>query len=295
MAKIPAQHLLKQFVDRIREMAEFTKMIKGSGVCLMCIQAPGGMGKSQLLHRMMDECDKQGMKWVSIEWEDSKKYNYLDIMREIRDQAKEDVLFQLFNDRVNSYMKPDYTLKIQLEGNAIEDVHILEGGDIKHSNVTVHAGHTVEIRDCNISVPRPDRDLSGIEFKLTEAFMPCLRALVSKAPLVVFLDALEKTDEPTRNWIGKQFLTQVRDREIENLFVVLAGRQEFPLDPSFFSCRVRYDLRPLEREHIRDYLLRQEFAREVSDVLVDTFYGWTKGEPLRLANAVEAVRQSMVR
>lgn len=292
MAKIPARHLLKHFVDRVREMAEFDKMLKGSGVYVLCIQAPGGRGKSQLLHRMMEECDLQGVSWVSIEWEDSRKYNYLDIMRQIREQSNQDVLFQLFNDQVNSYMKPEYTVKIQLEGSTIENIHVLESGEIQQSNITVHAGHNVEIKDCNISIPRPDRDLGKIEFKLTESFMPCLRTCTSKAPLVVFLDALEKVDDPTRTWISKEFLTQVRDHDINNLFVVLAGRQEFPLDPSFFSCRVVYDLRLLEREHIRDYLSKQGFVENVSDVLVETFYSWTQGDPLQLANAVEAVRQS---
>jgi len=292
MAIIPAQRLLKQFVDRVREVAEFQNMLKGSGVCVMCIQGSGGMGKSLLLGRMMEECAAHGVKWVYVEWEDSRKYNYLDTMRSIRDQTGKNVLFQLFNDQVNSYMVPEYTLRIQLEAGTIENVHILEGGEIQQSNVTVHVGHTFEIKDLNVSVPRRDRDLTKIDFKLTEAFMPCLRAVTAEFPLIVFLDALEKADGPTLTWIGKEFLTRARDQEVNNLFVVLASRQRFELDPSFFDCSAVYDLRPLQREHVRDYLARRGLPN-VPDPLVDFALSVTKGEPLQLAKEFDAFLRMM--
>lgn len=257
MTRIPAEHLLKYFVDRLREVSEFDKMMDGTGVRILCIQGPGGMGKSQLLHRMMQECETRGFRWVSIEWEDSRKYDYLEIMCEIRKQIKQDLMFQLFNDFVNSYMVPNYTFKIQLEGNAIENVRVLEGGEIQQSNVTVHIGHTVEIKDLNIRIPRPDRDVTKIEFRLTEAFMVCLEALARQSPLIVFLDAVEKADDLTRKWLCKEFLAQARDRRIDNLFVVAAGRQELELDTTFFDCRASFSLRPFEPDHIREYLSRR--------------------------------------
>ena len=125
----------------------------------------------------MEECAKRKVDWVHMEWEDSRRFNYLDVMRQIR-EATDPALFQLFNDRVNFYTVPNYELKIALEPGLIQNVDVLKGGEIRQAGVTVHVGHKVEIKDGMINAQRPDRDVteSQIVIDLTNAFMRCLKA-----------------------------------------------------------------------------------------------------------------------
>src|SRR6266852_4593768 len=105
-AKIPAAHLLKYFVNRTREMGEFEQMLINAEVRLLCLYGPGGMGKSVLLSRMVQDCNDRHLNTAYIQWTQDRGYNYLDIMRQIRDQTGPDTLFQLFNDKVNFYTHP---------------------------------------------------------------------------------------------------------------------------------------------------------------------------------------------
>ncbi len=82
--KIPAAHILKQFVNRTREMAGFENLISGKARRIMCIHGEGGIGKSVLLSRMrMQECAEREVDWIHIAWEDSHRFNYRDVMQEI--------------------------------------------------------------------------------------------------------------------------------------------------------------------------------------------------------------------
>ena len=284
--KIPAAHILKQFVNRTREVAGFKNLLSDKTKRIMCINGPGGIGKSVLLSRMMEECNGRKLDWVHFEWEDSRRFNYLDVMREIR-KATDPTLFQLFTDRVNFYMKPNYKMKIALDAGPIQNVEVLKGGEIKQSGVTVHVGHKVEIKDSMINVQRPDRDVTEDEIviDLTNAFMPCLKALTYERPLVIFLDALEKADEFANAWIWDELLTRVRDEEIRNLLVILSGRNTFEPDPTFFDSSEIYALKPFKSEHILDYLEKRGLDR--MDFLADWILANSdKGNPLKVAQGV---------
>ncbi len=285
--KIPAAHILKQFVNRTREVAGFENLLSDKAKRIMCISGPGGIGKSVLLSRMMEKCAERKLDWVQIEWEDSRRFNYLDVMREIR-KATDPTLFQLFNDRVNFYTVPNYEMKITLDAGPIQNVEVLKGGEIKQSGVSVHVGHTVEIKDSMINVQRPDRDVTENEIVIgiTNAFMPCFKALTSEHPLVIFLDALEKADELANAWIWDELLTRVRDEELRNLLVILSGRNTFEPDPTFFDSSEVYVLKQFKSEHILDYLEKRGLDR--MDYLADFILANSAGgNPLQVAQGVD--------
>src|SRR5579864_3017269 len=100
MPVIPAGHLLGEFVDRSLEIEAFHGLLDGHGPPILRISGSGGMGKSSLLSRFMSECNKRSMRWIHLEWRDSRRYNYLDIMRRVR-EGSDPSLFHFFNDRVN--------------------------------------------------------------------------------------------------------------------------------------------------------------------------------------------------
>jgi len=253
---------------------------------IMCLHGPGGIGKSVLLSRMMEECNKRDLEWLYIEWEDTKRFNYLDIMRKIRNNTVPS-LFQLFNDRVNFYTVPNYEMKIALEAGPIQNVEVLKGGEVKQSGVTVHVGHKVEIKDSKINVKRPDRDVTEDEIviDLTNAFMPCLKTLTNERPLILFFDALEKADDLAYAWIWDELLSRVRDEEIQNLIVILSGRKKFEPDPTFFDSSEVYALKPFRAEHILDYLEKRGLDR--MDYLAEFIFANSEdGNPLQVAQGV---------
>lgn len=284
--KIPAPHLLKYFVNRTREMGELEHMLIDSQVRVLCLWGPGGMGKSVLLSKMLQVCNDRGLNTAYVQWETDRSYNYLDMMRQIRDQTGPETLFQLFNDKVNFFTNPEYKLKIQVEGGAIGDVHILENGEIQKSNVTVHVGHTVEIKDLQLKLDRSDAEAARIPFQLMEAFVPCLKALMQSNPVVVVFDGMEKPDASTKNWIWNEFLTLVRDQTVDKLFVILAGREQFVPDPSFFDCTRVLELRPLGRNDVEDYLHRRGVAECSADFL-NLILAGSGGQPLKVGETVD--------
>jgi hypothetical protein len=104
------------------------------------------MGKSSLLSRFMSECNHRKMRWIYLEWRDSRRYSYLDVMRRVR-QESDPSLFHLFNDRVDFYTVPQYTLKIDLRGGNIQDVQVEVGGLLSGSTGPIHVGHNIHIPD----------------------------------------------------------------------------------------------------------------------------------------------------
>jgi len=283
--KIPFSQILKDFVDRTREVAGFESLFNDSPKRIIGIYGPGGMGKSALLNRMIETCDSRGTRWVYIEWRDSRRYNYLDMMRIIREDTVPS-LFALFNDRVNFHNAPQYRLQIPLEGGNIQNVKVLSGGEVRQSGVTVHVGHSIEIKDLNLNMPRPDRNVTDNEIliDLTRAFMPCLQAVTAEKPLVIFFDALEKADKLTLDWIWEELLARVRDRDVTNLFVALAGREPIEPEPSFFDCIDVYEMQPFQTDNVLEYLEKRQLGRleDLARFILANF----GGNPLQIAQSV---------
>jgi hypothetical protein len=211
-------------------------------------------------------------------------------MRRIRDLT-DPSLFGLFNDRVNFYTVPQYKLQVAIEGGGIEHVSVLSGGHVGEADVTVRVGHQIEVRDLNLQALRPDRNVSDIEVReeLTRAHMACLSAFTQSQPLVLFLDAAEKADEMTRCWIREELLERVRDDQIPNLFVILAGREPLDLGASFFGCVESVPLKPFELEHILTYLEVRGLPKMPEIALF--ILANSGGNPLEIATRVNAYLQ----
>ena len=84
--KCPASRGADPFCDPIGKSAARMPFRKPrrSTKRIMCIYGSGGIGKSVLLSRMMEKCVERKLNWVHIEWEDSRRFNYLDVMQEIK-------------------------------------------------------------------------------------------------------------------------------------------------------------------------------------------------------------------
>ena len=287
------EYLLKSFVDRTTELETFSKIVKKGAGHIFVVHGPGGMGKSLFLQRLIQECEELKAQSVLLEWDDSQRYNYRDIMRRIRDDTDIE-LFDLFTDRIKYFTERAYELKINISGGDIGEVEVLEGGEIRDSDVTIHVGHNIEIKDTQIDALRADRAFSEdeVRIELTHAFIPCLKAVTKKAPLVLFLDAIEKADALTPNWIERNLLAAIRDQTIPNFVAVVSGRECFELDPSYFECSRILKLEPFELPDILDYL---EIRANTRDKPLGSFIlATSKGNPRETATGVDTWIRSLM-
>jgi hypothetical protein len=293
MAIIPAAHLLTEFVDRIREVGEFSSLLQQRDGAIVCIWGPGGIGKSVLVTRLMQECESRGIRWVISEWRDSSRYSYLDLMRRIRDRTQPD-LFNSFNDRVNFYTAPQYRLQIEMQGSPIEHVQV-STGSIDGGTADVQVGHRVEIRDLMLNVLRPDQAASDetVSIELTNVFFECLRGYTGSRRVVLLFDALEKADLRTRDWIVGELLCRVRDGDLPNTVVLLSGREALPLDPSFFAVQRVFSLVGLSQDHVFEYLNRKGLPN--GGLLAAFLAQQYQGNPLQIASAVNGFLLSQSR
>src|SRR5258708_17783071 len=105
MPSIPGFRMLDEFVDRVGEFRGFCDVLDSNRGAIIALWGPGGIGKSALLTRYMEACQKRSIKWAYIEWRDSRRYGYLDLMRPIREQSS-DAQYSSFNDWITFYIVP---------------------------------------------------------------------------------------------------------------------------------------------------------------------------------------------
>lgn len=265
-SEIPDEVVLREFVDRKPILAALRDMLDnpGSPRRAMWVYGPGGMGKSILLSRMMKECRERNARWLHAEWRDTERYSYLDLMRRLRDVSRRPDLFSLFTDQVNRFTKSGYPTEIKVDLGSISDINILENGRIEQGGVEIHVGHVV--KDLNITVVREDFDVCdrNARIELTRAFLPCMEALVSRRPMVLMLDALEKAHPSTLAWIFDELLERIGRDRLPNVFLVLAGRESAPdADLNRFRhCLRPYSLGLLQSDDIREFLRLRECSDE---------------------------------
>jgi hypothetical protein len=305
--RIPAENQLRRFVNRTREFGRFCQMLDGEAVAaeaagldgaqinsepalirIMCLCGEGGMGKSILLGRMMKECQKRGLSWVHIEWEDSRIYSYLNLMCTIRDKTNPEA-FAVFSERVNHYAQRSNSVSLDVRAGDIHDVEILEHASIEQSNVEVRVGHTI-----NVINPEFHQTVSDTEIMLgtTGPFLECLTSVTAQGPVLIFLDAMEKAQEITVKWIVERLLVGVRDGDLTNLFVVLSGRKSLDLPPSFSDCAEMHELQPFAVETINEYLSASGIPPQ-GDLMATFIFQHCRGNPLEIANSVNSCIRTM--
>ncbi len=159
------------------------------------------------------------------------------------------------------------------------------GGILSGSSGPIHIGHNIQIPDSMVSVLRPDQALneSTVIIEITSAFVPCLRGLLEDAPLVLIFDATEKADALTRSWIHDELYTRIRDGELPQLYLIEAGRDLEPLDPSFSQLGSDRVLTELEQSHVEEYLKLKGLPDRLLARFVFTEY---KGHPQKIAIAI---------
>jgi hypothetical protein len=281
---------LARFVDRSAEMENFIRMLEDASWPrpIMIVWGDGGMGKSSLILRMKHECSLREINKAHVEWRELRADDYLAVMRHIRDDIGAGH-FAEFTQTVNFFTDPQATQKFELIVNAQGAISVADNVVVKDSG---HIGSItgVAIRDLMINIPRADLGISDSErmARLTDKFLQDLNLLAAERPVVIFLDALEKATETTRAWVWTELLASVRDGRIGNVKFVIGGRTPPAIDEKWRSLIEEAQLLPLQRDHIREYLIKRNFSSTEVDGASEWILAGSSGCPLTVANMVDA-------
>ncbi len=276
--------LLAEFVNRDAEMDKFRMLLDEDSMSILVVWGGGGVGKTSLMAKMVHETALRKLRKSEIIWTDNRSHDYLAIMRKIRDDTGIDN-FKPFTDLINYFTVPKYELNIKLEG--VGQISVGEGSHIEGSQVRDIAG--IIVKDLMLSEPRDDMRIPEAErmTRLTDIFIQCLEVEVTKEPLIVFMDSVEKMGEETERWVWGELLGAVKEGILHNTKFVLCGRKEPELDRSWNYLTEVRQLKPLEREHVIAYLNKrgvQDGVEQIADMLIIT----AKGNMLDLATYVDA-------
>jgi len=280
------EQLLREFVDREYEMARFVEMLESDSRCAVTLWGPGGVGKSSLLAKMVHETALRKMRKAEILWTESRNYNYLGVMRKIRDDL--DIsYFQAFTDLANFFTVPEYKLKLQVASEGSVTV----GSGMRVSDRSTVGNVTgILIKDLMLNVPRYDKDVPQSEqiARLTDTFVPCLLAAAKQQPCVLFFDATEKMSPDTESWLWADLLSTLRDSGSKDVKILLSGRKQPELDRAWRQAADCRQLSPFGEEHVREYLVKRGVPGEAHAEMARLLLIVTKGNMFELATAVDA-------
>ncbi|HZI20291.1 MAG TPA: hypothetical protein VEY09_17050 [Pyrinomonadaceae bacterium] len=277
---------LKAFVDRADEMSRFCQMLEGGERPIMAVWGGGGLGKSSLMARMIHECSLRKVRKAEVLWTDTRRYDYLAVMRKMRDDIGAD-RFGTFTKLVNYYFDPKFEVTVKVEGS------VSVGANMVLNNATVGDISGVVFKDSMIVVPRPDLNVTEMErmIRLTDEFLQNLAGVTEGEPLVVFFDAVEKMTDDTRKWVWGELLNAVMEGRLQNIRFVLCGRERPAVDRLMESFIEQSELRPLGYEDIVAYLERRDIPEGQRELVAEVVYANTGGKPDEVAYNVESLLQ----
>jgi hypothetical protein len=278
------ENRLAQFVDRVSEFKSFCELLENKQKPIMSIWGDGGLGKTSLKTRMINECARRNLRKAELVWTDIRNHDYLSIMRKIRDDVGFEY-FKPFTNLVNYFTDPHYNLKITFQGSSsLAD-------QTQFTNSSVRDMANVIIKDSMFAIPRTDIGLTANErmVRLTDQFIADLAAATENIPLVVFFDAVEKMTIETSMWVWSELLQSIADGRLSNIWLVLCGRKKLEYDAEMKVLIEEVELEPLRQSDIVDYLAKRGVEKSRRADIADTLFISTSGNPRQVAVHVDAL------
>ncbi|MBA3470677.1 MAG: hypothetical protein H0T53_13650 [Herpetosiphonaceae bacterium] len=284
-------NIVKLFVNREKQTAGFIKMMEGgTPKRVMIIEAGGGLGKSWAIEYMREECQRRKVPNVEVDFADGVIYDFLAVLRRARDSFGASA-FNAFTQTINQVTQP--TLRIENVGSSSSNITLGEANNLAGANVTVGdvAGGNI-IKD-NSFVINADSAVvrQALQDRLTVAFFECLEQLTAQGPVCFFFDTYDKVTIEAESWLLTQLLPRLRERQLTNVVVVIAGRSAPKLDNAWDSIIARTGLDLFKVEHATEYLVQRCGLKDEASVINALFQAST-GLPQLLAMLAENILRS---
>ena len=279
------ERLLQEFVNREHELARFRDMLDNSAVNTFVIWGAGGVGKSSVQAKMMNEVESRGIDMSKVIWSETRNHDFMAIARKIRDDIGPEY-FKRFTDLINFFTVPQYKLNISVSGDA--NISVAEGAQFA-AGAQVGDVSGILVKDVNLTQPRADMQVSASErrTRLTDALIEGIGTALAERPLVVFFDATEKMTKETQEWVWGELRPAANDGRMGRIKFVLCGRIEPKVDRLWRDVVEVAELKPLAGEHVLAYLKRRGVQNAGREQLASMLLVITKGNMLELATHVD--------
>lgn len=285
-----------EFVDRTRELKRFCSIVDEDEFVVMLIRGEKGFGKTSLQKRLIYECrEVRKMRWAYTYWVDTRNYNYMTVMRMVRDAIGQQ-FFQAFTDQLNYFTKADYTLNVNIQtaGSGVNILNDAKLDNVKVGEIVGQKIEKIEIHDLNIDKPREDKIIEEQErmFKLTQQFLSDLRTALGTERIVILIDDVEEMPPETRKWLWSELVKTVLDLNVTNIkfvFCIDCVDAEPQLDDLVLRKVQSGRLSVLKEEHIREYLSKRKVGTDAQCEAMATMMVLNGADqPLKMANMVTA-------
>jgi hypothetical protein len=277
---------LSEFVDREDEMRRFCAMLDFGKKPVMFISGDGGLGKSSLIARMIHECANRKLRKSEIVWTETQNHDYLGIMRKMRDDIGPQY-FHAFTTVVNQLTDPNIRITLAAEtGN----IRVAEGMSAENVKIGDIAG--LIVKDAMFVVAKGDNTIPESErmIPITRAFLENARNAAERlGPIIVFLDATDKMAQETRGWVMGELLGAVRAGKLPGVYVVYCGRERLILDRYLRAVAEQAELAPLCLSDVITYLEKRGIEESSRASFAEMLIAITSGNPLQIANSVDAL------
>lgn len=201
------------FVNRQQQLERLRTSLAGtSNKRIILIAAGPGMGKSWLLRRFAQEAVESAARQGLLDLRDGHAYDVLNLVRHFRDQLGSDA-FQPLTLAINAATAPR-----------------IVPGRIQH----IPQGDAAPPLRDNLLIIQADNPLvmQAIEQQISQVFFTCLQELERHGPILLLFDSYEHASSNMTRWVGNltdrwithELLTRIRDGQLRQTVVVLAGR-----------------------------------------------------------------------
>jgi hypothetical protein len=293
----------EEFVNRETEIGSFRRVLGHPSQRIFLVCGAEGMGKTDVLARLRQECRQSGLKPVLLDFRgDDELSEPEQVIERLRERIGGDFAAMLGNVVVgimNDFYRVGLTdLVAALSQGASSSVQITDARDL-HIEGDIVGGTKVVLQNSSVVVnPAGGPNLKQRELKtrLNTVLPEALRAEVAGQKLVICLDHVDEATQPVASWVRHQVLRLLLEEAdaYTNLWIVVVGR-EVPLRERADELRhllYLQEVGPLVEEAIRIYWIEKRHlgAEQLAEVIVAC-----RGNALALtrrANAEEVRRDT---
>jgi hypothetical protein len=241
---IRPQRDLSTFVNRASEVWNFRRMNRAGQRPIMIVTGEEGIGKSELVYKMVEVCARRNIKNSAVVWTDLRFYDYVGVMCKIRDAISNDC-FGYFSQLVAEQ---------RTNRDQSEEYH--ERGALTGLNGPSRS----ELAQQRMG-------------DLTEAFVLCLAEATKDDKVIILLDYAEKITEETSKWIWGGLFMAAADGKLPNVRFVLCAERAPKVKLDLLELVRNFELQPFTRRYIVKYL-KKRLEKENLHVEEQRLDGW---------------------